>query len=127
MKKFDLRDPDVLKKIINAASPQNFDPNETYFLANPRPTRDITKSMRTLTILAISAEPSNLYTELFEGWKVADADPLTFHRQTNDAIVLFYPDWKVQVHIIPKRNDTFIVSKTGVFECLKKSLQNDPQ
>lgn len=119
---FDLRDSAVIQNIIKAADPQNFDYKEHYNLSSQQQILEITDSIRTLTILAISAKPFNLYTDLFKGWNVSAAVPLTFHRFIDNASIVFCPDWTVRVQSCVKEEKVFAVSKSGVFEHLKNYL-----
>ena len=59
----------------------------------------ITNSIRTLTILSISAKPFNLYTDL---WFIANAS------------IIFCPDWTIQVHSCVKENRVLVVNKSDV-------------
>ena len=49
---FELRDPAVTKRILEAASPQNFNYKEIYYLIKSQKALNITESIRTLTILS---------------------------------------------------------------------------
>lgn len=120
---FDLRDPAIIKRILDAASPKNFDYKEAYYLANSQNTLNITESIRTLTILSISAHDTDLYTNLFKGWKVADATPLAFFHTKNDKIITFCSDWTVQARSSVKKDEVFVVSKSGIFEQIKTYLE----
>ncbi|MCI9087610.1 MAG: hypothetical protein HFJ32_03540 [Clostridia bacterium] len=119
---FDLRDPAIIHRIIEAADPQNFDYKEHYKLSSQQQTFIITDSIRTLTILAISAKPFNLYTDLFKDWMVKATTPLTFHRLMDNASVVFCSDWTIQVHSCVKGGKVLAVSKSDVFEHLKSHL-----
>ena len=120
---FDLRDPVVIHRIIEAADPQNFDYKEHYKLFSQQHTFNITDSIRTLTILAISARPFNLYTDLFKGWAVKAETPLVFCRFMDDTSVVFCADWTILVHSCVKGDTVFAVSKSGVFEHLQNHLR----
>lgn len=119
---FDLRDPAIIHRIIEVADPQNFDYKEHYELFSQQQTFIITDSIRTLTILAISAKPFNLYTDLFKDWMVKAATPLAFHRLMDNASVVFCSDWTIQVLSCVKGDTVLAVSKSGVFENLKNHL-----
>lgn len=120
---FELRDPAVTKRILEAASPQNFNYKEIYYLIKSQKALNITESIRTLTILSISAHGVDLYADLFHGWKVADATPLAFFHSKNGSVVIFRSDWTVQAHSSAKKDSVYVVSKAGVFEQLKAYLQ----
>lgn len=119
---FDLSASNVIRQIIEAACPENFNYGESYSLLNQAVLHDVTGSIRTLTILSISASSTNLYTELFQDWEVADKSPLTFHR-ANLATVTFCSDWTIRVRFGIKDEEVFEVSKSDTFVRLKSYLQ----
>lgn len=120
---FNLRDTQAVEKILSAASSEQFDYKEDYSLSTPKHTLSITGSIRTLTILSISAQPANLYAELFNGWRIADATPLAFFHPRKNLVVIFRPDWVVQAHAGSLPEKELLVSKFGCFEELKAYLQ----
>ena len=118
---FDLKESNVMWKVIEAANPQNFMYSEAYSLRGAKNEYVITESIRTLTILSISAAPANLYTDLFHGWKVADQSPLTFH-QPNLASVVFCSNWTIRARFGFKSEEIFEVNKPNTFLQLKSYL-----
>lgn len=120
---FDLREPSIAKKIIVASSPQNFDYHEEYYLIGTKKPLAITPSIQTLTIFAISAHSADLYAELFDGWHVAVQEQLAFYHSKRNIMVIFRPDWTIQVHHIPDIEKVFSVTDSDVFDQLKEYLQ----
>ena len=118
---FDLQEPNVIRQVIEAANPQNFIYNESYCLRGLSDFHAITESIRTLTILCISAS-SNLYADLFHDWEIADESPLTFHKP-NLASITFCSDWTVRVRFGFKDEMVFEVNKPNTFSQLKSYLQ----
>lgn len=116
---FDLRDPNVMQAIIEAANPNNFDFREHYFLAASHHTYPITESVRTLTIFAISLG-CDLYTEFFQDWNIMAKSPITFYR--SNMTIMFCDNWTVQVRFGRKKKIVLDVSKPDTYTNLKEYL-----
>lgn len=121
---FYLRDPAVLQRIIQAASPQNFDYKERYeLIAQQVQLFEITESIRTLTILSIASRPFDLYADLFKGWNVVATTPLNFYRAEDKTTVIFCSDWTIRLLRAKKDVETLYVNKLGVFTRLSNLLK----
>lgn len=114
---FDLQSHNIVHQLIQAADPSNFKFSELYHLYTLNESYNITDSIRTLTIFAISAAPANLYSDLFKGWKVASKSPLTFYR-SESTVVQFFADWTIHARIGLKDEAVFEVGKMDTFKSL---------
>lgn len=120
---FHLRDPNILKALIQAASIPNFNPSEKYELVwdgHRSYVYDITPSVHTLHFLAKPSVHVDLY-QLFDGWKVINFSKLTFsHKNT---MVTFHPEGIICVYSTNKCDRAFHAKDPQDVEKLKECLQ----